>query len=73
MTCHPVPSQSRHQTRPGMLRRFTADESGGTAIEYGLMVSLISLAIMAAVNATGQGIKDTLYGQIVNALNNMIN
>jgi Flp pilus assembly pilin Flp len=40
-------------------------------VEYGLMAALIGLAIFAAVSSVGQGIKDTLYGQIVTALQNM--
>jgi Flp pilus assembly pilin Flp len=55
------------------LRCLALDESGATAVEYGLMVALIALTIFAAVSATGQGIKDTLYGQIVTALQNMAN
>jgi pilus assembly protein Flp/PilA len=38
-----------------MLRLFAADESGATAIEYGLIVSLIFLAILASVNAVAGG------------------
>jgi pilus assembly protein Flp/PilA len=53
------------------LRRFARDESGVTAVEYGLMVALIGLTIFAAVSAVGSGIKNTLYGQIVTALQNM--
>jgi pilus assembly protein Flp/PilA len=52
--------------------RFLADRRGATAIEYGLMVTLIGVAIMAVVFSTGQGIRDTLYGQITNALANMM-
>lgn len=52
--------------------RFIADRRGATAIEYGLMVSLIGIAIMTVVFATGQGINDTLYGRITNALANMM-
>jgi pilus assembly protein Flp/PilA len=48
--------------------RFLADQRGATAIEYGLMVALIGMAIIATVFSTGQGIKDTLYGRITNAL-----
>lgn len=33
-----------------MLQTFRADESGATAIEYGLMVGMMGLAILAAVN-----------------------
>jgi Flp pilus assembly pilin Flp len=53
------------------LRRFTLDQGGVTAVEYALMVALIGLTIFAGVGAVGQGIKSTLYGQIVTALQNM--
>ena len=36
-----------------MLREFMADESGATAIEYGLIAAGISLAIIAIVNGLG--------------------
>jgi Flp pilus assembly pilin Flp len=55
----------------GRLRRLALDQRGVTAVEYGLMAALIGLTIFAAVSSVGQGIKDTLYGQIVAALQNM--
>jgi pilus assembly protein Flp/PilA len=36
-----------------MLRAFPADDSGTTAIEYGLLAAGISLAIIAVVNGLG--------------------
>ena len=57
--------------RPLGLRRFAADEDGATAVEYGLLAALIALTIFAAISSVGQGIKNTLYGQIVTALQNM--
>jgi pilus assembly protein Flp/PilA len=36
-----------------VLARFWADESGATAIEYGLIAAGISLAIIAVVNGLG--------------------
>jgi pilus assembly protein Flp/PilA len=36
-----------------ILAKFLADESGATAIEYGLIAAGISLAIIAAVNGLG--------------------
>ena len=36
-----------------LLSRFVKDESGATAIEYGLIAAGISLAIIAAVNGLG--------------------
>jgi pilus assembly protein Flp/PilA len=39
------------------LRRFIADENGATAIEYGLIVVMLSLAIVTGVGAAGDGIR----------------
>ena len=36
-----------------ILAKFWADESGATAIEYGLIAAGISLAIIAVVNGLG--------------------
>ena len=36
-----------------LFARFMQDESGATAIEYGLIAAGISLAIIAAVNGLG--------------------
>ena len=36
---------------------FTADESGATAIEYGLIAAGIALAIISAVNGLGTALK----------------
>jgi pilus assembly protein Flp/PilA len=47
--------------------RFVADESGATAIEYGLIAAGISLAIIAAVNGIG-GSLNTKFGDINTSL-----
>jgi pilus assembly protein Flp/PilA len=52
-------------------RRFAADDSAATAIEYGLMVALISLALIGTIEALGSSINYVLFGQIVTALANM--
>jgi pilus assembly protein Flp/PilA len=36
-----------------LLKEFVVDESGATAIEYGLIAAGIALAIVAAVNGLG--------------------
>jgi pilus assembly protein Flp/PilA len=36
-----------------IVRKFLADESGATAIEYGLIAAGIALAIIAVVNGIG--------------------
>ena len=42
-----------------LLCRFAADESGATAIEYGLIVALIAVAVIGAVTAVGNNLKAT--------------
>ncbi|MES0880408.1 Flp family type IVb pilin [Roseibium sp. SCP14] len=36
-----------------LISRFVKDESGATAIEYGLIAGLLSIVIVGAVAATG--------------------
>ncbi len=38
--------------------RFVKDESGATAIEYGLIAALIALAIVAGAGALGNSLDD---------------
>jgi pilus assembly protein Flp/PilA len=40
------------------LSKFWADESGATAIEYGLIAAGIALAIIAVVNGLGTNLND---------------
>ncbi len=42
-----------------MLRGFLEDESGATAIEYGLIAALIAVAIIAAVRTLGTALSGT--------------
>lgn len=39
--------------------RFLKDESGATAIEYGLIAALISVALIAGATTLGNSISDT--------------
>jgi pilus assembly protein Flp/PilA len=41
------------------LTRFLRDERGATAVEYGLLTALISVAIMATLSALGSGLANT--------------
>jgi len=49
------------------LSRFVRDESGATAIEYGLIAAGIAIAIIAAVNALGTALSGK-FQQVVTAL-----
>jgi len=46
---------------------FWADETGATAIEYGLIASLIAVAIIAAVTSVGTTLQTT-FTSIAGAL-----
>lgn len=45
------------------VKRFWNDESGATAVEYGLMVALIAVVIIAAVKLLG-GNLSTKFNQV---------
>ncbi len=41
---------------------FLKDESGSSAVEYGLMLSLIFLALVGAVKLFSEAVNDKLFG-----------
>ena len=47
--------------------RFLADESGATAIEYGLIAAGIALAIIAVVNGLGTNLNG-MFASVNNSL-----
>ena len=49
-------------------KHFIADESGGTAIEYGLIAAGISLAIISVINGIGTKL-NTKFTSTTNSLN----
>jgi pilus assembly protein Flp/PilA len=50
-----------------LLSRFVNDESGVTAIEYGLIASLISVTIIAATTLVGTRL-DAVFNAVATAL-----
>ena len=52
-----------------LVTRFIEDESGATAIEYGLIAALISVALIAGASALGNGINNK-FVQVSNVLDN---
>jgi pilus assembly protein Flp/PilA len=50
-----------------LVARFVKDESGATAIEYGLIAAGISLAIIAVVNGLGTSLS-TKFNSISSSL-----
>lgn len=45
-----------------IVNRFMSDESGATAIEYGLIAALISVGIIAAATTLGNGLSNLFSG-----------
>ena len=50
-----------------LITRFAKDESGATAIEYGLIATLIAVAIIVGAGALGNQLNTTFNG-IANTL-----
>ena len=50
-----------------LVSRFISEEAGATAIEYGLLASLIAVVIIAAVKLVGTN----LSGTFTNVANNL--
>ena len=42
-----------------IFKKFLADESGATAIEYGLVAALISIGVIAASSSLGNTVSNT--------------
>ncbi len=54
-----------------LLSRFSKDESGATAIEYGLIAALIAVAIIAALGLVGNSTKN-VFNVVGNSLTNAV-
>jgi pilus assembly protein Flp/PilA len=52
-----------------IISRFVRDESGATAIEYGLIAALIAVVIIGAVRALGTQLSTT-FGAVTTGLAN---
>jgi pilus assembly protein Flp/PilA len=50
-----------------MLQKFFKDESGATAIEYGLIAALIAVALIAVLTALGGALND-IFNKVKTAL-----
>ena len=50
------------------LKRFVEDESGATAIEYGLIAAGIAVAIITGVNAVGTDVS-SLFSRVSTKIN----
>jgi len=51
--------QGARSNKMTLVKKFLKDESGATAIEYGLIAALISVVIIGAATAMGDALFDT--------------
>ncbi len=50
-----------------LVTRFIKDESGATAIEYGLIAALIAVAMITGASAVGQSVQ-TKFSEVSDAI-----
>lgn len=62
MDCIVGPVERIEEVRVEIAKQFARDESGATAIEYGLIAALISVAVIAGVRAIGTKLSATFDG-----------
>ena len=54
-----------------LILRFVKDDSGATAIEYGLIAALVAVAIIGAMQ-TMSGSLSTTFGKVTTAINGAV-
>ena len=47
---------------PATIERFLDDQSGSSAVEYGLVVALVSLLIMATLMQVSESVRTLFFG-----------
>ena len=52
----------------GLLSQIAKDESGATAIEYGLIAALVAVAAIVGMTALGESL-NTIFGDVSDTLN----
>ena len=53
------------------IKHFCGDESGATAIEYGLIAALVSVAAIGALTSMGNSL-NTMFGTVSNSMNTAV-
>jgi pilus assembly protein Flp/PilA len=66
-----VTQSTQEHTMRNALIRLVRDESGATAIEYGLIAALIAVAIVAAVTLVG-GNLNNVFNNVATRLGNAV-
>jgi len=67
LAARPIALEYGRVVMKNLVGRFAKCESGATAIEYGLIASLIAVAIITAVTSVGTGVSNT-FNTVANEL-----
>jgi pilus assembly protein Flp/PilA len=51
-----------------LVSRFVRDEHGATAVEYGMIVGLLSVVLIASLGIIGETTRDGIFGAVASAL-----
>jgi pilus assembly protein Flp/PilA len=51
-------TRAQSEERKATIRKFLKDETGATAIEYGLIAALVAVACIVALEAMGSSLRD---------------
>jgi pilus assembly protein Flp/PilA len=63
----PINTKARRREKMERIKNFFKDESGASAVEYGLLVALIAVVIIGAVTALGTSVS-TKFNAAANAI-----
>jgi len=63
--------KGQEATMKATLKKFFHDESGATAIEYGLIAALVSVAAILALQAMGASL-DTMFNSVATILSGAV-
>ena len=58
-----LPQSNEGYIMINIAKKFLKDESGATAIEYGLIAALVAVAIVGALTTLGTGLT-TMFGKV---------
>lgn len=69
--CEATKRIQEEATMKATIQKFINDESGATAIEYGLIAALVSVAAIIALRAMGTSL-DTMFNSVATILNGAV-
>jgi pilus assembly protein Flp/PilA len=72
LASHPFSALNQEFTMTKLIKKFWNDEDGATMVEYGLMVALIAVVLIATIILVQQGLQ-TVFTEVATQLNTAAN